>query len=77
MIVRLRRVDENRVELQAGKRRFVATFHGTGDPVCTIPGWWLRELRRDKRGVDWQSEVAVGLRRQKDVKAAVVAEVKA
>lgn len=75
--LQVRRIGESRLEIQARRRRFVATLHGPDDPVCAIRGWWLRELSRDRRGVDWQTELGVGLRTQRDVRAAVAAEARA
>lgn len=73
--LQVRRAGESRIEIQVRRRRFVATHHGPDDPVCAIRGWWLRELSRDRRGIDWQSELGVGLRTLRDVRAAVASEV--
>lgn len=73
--VQVHRVSDERIEIRARRRRFVATFHGPDSPICAVRGWWVRELSRDARGVDWQTEVGVGFRKIRDVRAAVAAEV--
>lgn len=73
--LQVRRVTDARIELVARRRRFVATFHGPQDPICAIRGWWIREVLRDSRGIDWQTEVGVGIRTIRAVRAAVTAEV--
>jgi len=75
MTVRVRKMGESRLEIEARRRRFVATLHGPDSPICAIRGWWVRELSRDARGVDWQTEVGVGFHKIRDVRAAVAAEV--